>query len=280
MSVRVFPAQASQRAALAQKDEVVAAFPLPGGTVVNKVWLRMSVIASSISFIQAALYGVDGYIIPQLDPDTGVTPDDMWDAQIPKDDAVGSDVIDLDTVTDDNDPVFEPGEPSLSDIMDLTTAPVKIFKRRRMLTFGDRAAGFEAATPDTFIPAETWRSTLRRKYRVEVPSWLLIGISSPGTLQTANTFDTVAAEKSWAMLKYFEHTLEMMMIQLVGLTEAGAESPYEDAANEVSKFLQQFVEFEAGSFAPVTWTAFTEATCDLTLTGSLRSKAISAGGVT
>lgn len=279
MSILVFPAQASQKAVAAATDEIVAAVPMPADSVLNKIWVRQSVIGLAQSVLMAALYGVDAYVIPVLDPDTAQDPDDMWDKQVPKDDAVGSDVLDLDTGTADTTPVFEPGDPSISRLLDMTTAPRRVLKRRRMLTFADRAAGFEVGTPDTFIPAETWRTVARPRTRIRVPSWLLLGVSSPGTLLTVTAFDQVANEKDWAMMQFLPHTLENMMIQLVGLTEAGAEKPYEDAATLVSVWLQQFVEETAGSFVAQTWTVFTELTASLTINGDLRRVSISAGGV-
>ena len=128
MSVQVFPSLASERSIPLQKDRVVAAFPLPAGARLHKLWLSQSVIARSMSYIHAVLYGVDGFILPMLDPDTPITPDTMWNAQVPKDDAVGSDVIDLDTLPagGDADPVFEPGDPSISDLLQMTTSPTEV----------------------------------------------------------------------------------------------------------------------------------------------------------
>lgn len=282
MAIAVFPARASQKAVVAGTDRVLASFALPAGAKLDRLWLKSGCIASSISFIQAVMYGVDAYILPQLDPDTAKSQDDIWDAQVPKDDAVGSDVIDLDTGATDTTPAFEPGDPSVSDLVKLTTAPLRVFKRRRLLTFADRAAGFESATPDTFIPAELWKSekNLSRIDEIPVPSWLLIGMSSPGTLRTGTVEQQMGSVADWAQLQYMGYTIERMMIQLVGLTEAGAESPFEDAANLLTGFLQQFIEETAGSFAPVTWTAFTEATLSMTLRGDLRQTTLSAGGVT
>lgn len=282
MAIRVYPASASHADVAAGSDGIIAALAIPAEAQVNRIWFSCDIVGSSQSVVHAAMYGIDAYLLPVLDPDTEITPDVMWDAQVPKDDSIGSDVVDLDTLPAgaDTTPRFEPGDPSISTLVGLTTAPRRLFKRRRLLTFAKRAAGFESASPDTFKPAESFSTKLKPRLRVQAPSYLLFGLSSPGTLRTGAAWFTAASAREWMQLRYLQSTVDDMYKQLVGLTEAGAETPYEDAATLLSNWLQQFVEGTATSFNPIQWTVFTEMTVELMIHGDINRKTLSAGGVT
>ncbi len=115
--MRLYPHVISETAALTAADTVISAIAIPGNSDLKHVWMDVSMVATvAISVLQAALYGLTAYILPLTDPDAGATPDTMWDLLVPKDDTLGSDVIDMDRVTTaDATPEIEPGEPSLEE---------------------------------------------------------------------------------------------------------------------------------------------------------------------
>ena len=273
--LRAFPQMTVQKQVPADADEIIGVVWLPAGSSLNNVHMSVDVIGTSIDVVKAALYGIDMYVLPVLDPDTTITPDAIWDNQVPKDDAVGSNVLDLDTAAADDDPVFEPGDPSIEKLIGMTTAPTRIFRRRRILTFAKRASGFIAGTPNTYIPAEHFATKIGKKVRVENHSIALLGFSSPKTTITDTTFLAVDTNKDWAMLQYLQETAKDMLKQLVGLTEAGAETPYEDAASFISRWMEDFVEEDTDAFIAQSWRVFADLSFDVTVPGEMSVRSMS-----
>jgi len=72
------------------------------------------------------------------------------------------------------------------------------------------------------------------------------------------------------MLQYLETVLEKAFFQLIGLTEAGAETPYEEAAAFVGQFLEQAAVDESGgaSLGQVTYSVVTKATYEIDVPGA------------
>lgn len=275
--MRVYPKIVSNAFAVAGSDALCVCLRIPGESTIHNVYIGQKVIGERMSVQQACLYGVDMYVVPMLDPDAVPVPEDMWDQQIPKDDAVGSDVLDMDTGDVDTSPVFEPGLPSIAALTGMTTTPTRMLKRRRLLTFGDRAAGFVAGTPDEFIPAETWRTQVKRDVYVPVPSMLMMAISSPDTLATESTWDVGGGEKGeggWAMLKYLGDTLRMAMYELVGLTEVAA-LPFDEAAVCIANWMERLFEQQAAGFEPMMFIAFTECSVDMSVVGEVKVSGLS-----
>ena len=116
-----------------------------------------------------------------------------------------------------------------------------------------------------------------RPQNIVVPSYLLIAVSSPLTTVTTTTFFTVGTNEEWAMLRYLGETARKMLMQLVGLTEAGAETPWEEAASLVGSLIERVVEETAGSFTPNTWTVFTQLTAEIDIDASMYNLSLSGG---
>ena len=94
--MRLFPKLLVQRVVSVGSDQVIAAWPVPGGSRVNGFWLEHTVQSPlAMKIEEVPLYGVTGYVVPVPDPDEAVTPDVLWDRTIPKDTGAGSDVLDL-----------------------------------------------------------------------------------------------------------------------------------------------------------------------------------------
>ena len=273
--IRLFPKEYVHRDITQASDEVIAAYPLPAGTRVNNLWLNIHIVSGQVSFNSVAFYAIHGYIVPVPDPDNNLSPDDLWDRMIPKDEPSGSDVLDLDSSTADTAPVFELGDMNLTKLMGMSMAPQKLFTRQTMLSGAsgvvdqDRSAG-----NCRFV--DVVRAQVKSNYEVEIPSYLLIGFSSPDTLATSTGFPVINTDAEWSQLQYLEYTLEDTLKHLTGLTEAGAETPYEDAMTMLQQIMEVVFEESAGRMAPVQYQVGATSSIDMSVQGSFEAMQVSA----
>lgn len=268
MTIRVFPKIYSSITQAGATDGVLFALPLPAGAKVNNVWMEVHIIGAGFQgFETISLYGMHGYVLPVLDPDAGTTPDAIWDAQVPKDAPMAADALDLDTAAADTRAVLELGDVSIAKLVGITTAPHRVFSRETMISLANKPTGYDR-TGNNFVPTDIFRARVKSNVSVEVPSYYLIGLSSPDTLASASAWPVINTDGEWAHLQYMEYALQQAWMSLVGLTETGAESPYEDAMNLIANYMEVFHEATAGDFAAITWNALGKATFDVTLPGS------------
>lgn len=254
-------------------DELYSAYPLPAGGKINSVWQENHIQSTAlVPFVSASMYGMDGFVVPMLDADSGVNLNTMWDQQVPKDIAYASGVFDIDTGATDATPVFEIGEPDWSAVMDLATLePREIFRRRRMLSF---ASGLGHATYDraagNFYPLEVFTTTVKRNIRTANPAYIMFGFSSPSLDITTTTQEVAISENQWSQLQFLEDTLKQAFISLLGLVEAGAETPWAEAASFIAQLIEDTVyETVGGTLQPTTWQIISRSTYDITVPGTL-----------
>lgn len=255
-------------------DRVMVGYPLPSDGVLNSVHLNCHVIGpQGLEWQMAAFYGISGFVIPVLDPDNGASFDAIWDAQVPKDEALAAGGFDIDTAAADTDPLWEIGTPNMAAVMELIAGkPQEIFKRRKMLSVASPGSQFIRidAAPDEHMLIDQFSTRVGKRVRVKQPSVVLFGLSSPDTLRTATTVKTIPTEAEWSLLQFLEVALENAFMSLVGLTEAGAESPYEESLAFIAELIEDIVlEDAAGSYAPATWRCFTNATFDISVPGRI-----------
>ncbi len=277
--MRLFPHVTAQTIIAAGADGVINAIAIPGQSKLHRVWMDFALVANSAQgILTASMYGLTAYIIPVLDPDATQTPDAMWDLQIPKDDAIGSDVIDMDNLdTADTTPELEPGDPSLEEMFNVGSRPERIFERTEVISFGKQSAGFEVGTPDTFVPRDAWKSKISRAYQVEFPSVLAFGLSAPVTTGTNTTFFVPNTNEEWLQLRFMADTAKDAWKQAVGLTEAGAETPYVEAGILMGEYLERFVEQTAAAWSAQGYTVFTDFRYEIEVEGELSIHSLSAG---
>lgn len=216
---------------------------------------------------------MSGFVIPVLDPDGGATFDAIWDAQIPKDVALAAGGFDIDTGAADTQPEFEIGLPDVSAIMDLVAGnPMEIFRRRKYLSIANErnVRDVVSAGADQKMVTDFFTTTVSKRVRVQQPSVVLFALSSPDTTNTTTTVKAIPSEAEWSLLQYLEVALENAFMSLVGLTEAGAESPYEESLAFLAELVEDVVfEQAAASFTPTAWRVFTIATFDITVPGRI-----------
>lgn len=264
----------SHQLVAADKDVVVAAIPLPQGGILTRIDIIQKVIASPGSLLainKCVMYGMDGYVVPVIDPDTATTYDTAYDRLVPK--ANKGEDIDLDTTTVDAKPTFEPGSVQVNQLFQMTgLAPRRIFKRRKLLSFADIGPVVGGGTAvDDWTPAEAWKSTVNARVRVDKPSFVIFAFSNPALDNTqAGAWVPPVGEAEWGILQYLEKFLEDAFVRVLGLVETGAESPYEEAEAYIERLLaDKLFEKTADAFHPQSFDVFTQATFQISVPGRL-----------
>lgn len=258
----------------ATTDRVLVAYPLPKGCTLNRIHLRSSVVGpEAMTIIQACMYGISGFVVPILDPDTPDSVDDIWDFLVPKDIGEGAGVFDLDTSVSDTTPEFNFGEPDMTGIFGVANnEPIEIFRRRKLLTVANSVTGLQVITAasDEYLPTDFFTTTIKKSVRAGRHSFILIGFSSPDASQTDITVKQTIAEAEWVMMTYIETFLENAAQNLLGLVEAGAETPYAEASAFVAELIEDVVhEDTAGAFKASAFNIFTQATFDVSVPGRM-----------
>lgn len=277
--MRLIGKQWTNRNVPVKTDRVIGAFEVPGGSRVNALNIGCNIIAGApVSVIKACFVGIHAYLIPHPDPEESLSPDTVWDEVVPKMDAIGSAVLDMDTVdSPDVDPVFEPGDVSLNDLVSGAGEPEKMIPGvNKLLTFANTPAkGFESGSPDTWYPTMTYSTRATEGWDVEVPSLVAVAVSSPATTQTLTAYDTFNMN-DWVKLRYAKTTLEEAHNEIVGMTEAGATTPWADSAKIITDWLILVFEATAGKFDPVIWEVFSTISCDITVEGEFSAGLVQA----
>lgn len=263
-------------------DRVVAFMPLASECSQNNVWGKVHVIAQDVEFISdVSLYGIDGFVLPMPDPDTPDSVDDLWDRLIDKDDDLTAGALDLDETAADTDNLYEAGEPSLGNILDmhLYKDDNHWFKRRGLMSFATSPTGFNWVDSNlsTYHPRDFFKIRARKKIFTEFFSISLLGVSVPTVITTSTVGMSPANRAQWMQQKYLEVVLEQAWMSLVGLTETGAETPWEDAALYVQELLEPDpYEQNTGAFQTLSsLRVFAETTWDLSVPGRREFKILS-----
>ncbi len=284
MALRFFRHLLNQITLAPNTDRVIAHAPIPSESSQNNVWGKVQLANNDGFFIDGAIvYGADGFVVPLPDPDTADSVDDLWDRLIEKEANPSEGGFDLDTGAVAAGPHFEAGETNLGLIMDMHTYDDDNhwFKKRKVLSFANTPTGFHWVTSgiSTFSPRDEFPVRSRKKIDCELFCETLFGMTMPSLTGTASTVSSSpASEAVWMQQKYLEVVLEQAWMFLVGLVEAGAESPWEDAANFVDDLLEpQPFEDTAASWFTDTFKVWSEWTFDITVPGRREFNVLSGG---
>lgn len=280
--MRFFRHSLGQLVALNGADVVIGGALLPSESTLNNVWGEVHLIATNaIDHDNAGMYGAGGYVLPVEDPNATNDFQTIWDTMVPKDSDFSAGGLDLDAESANTAPEFEPGEPNINRLMDLQVNDEanRFFRRRKLLTFASRPVGFDAGrTPDGYYPVDVFKVRSKKRIRADFMSAAIMAISSPAMDDmTTQVWTSPADSKHWMQIKYLDVTLEQAFMQLAGLVEAGAETPWEDAADLLEDLLEPTViEVTAGDFAGVNYNVFANLTFDVTVPGLVAKQVISA----
>ena len=280
--LRMFGRRMSQVDLTAGTDQVMFGISLPSDTVIHDIRAKVKVIGQThaINVGRAVMYAVEGWILPVQDPDAALGYDVLWDTLVPKDTDVQT--MDLDTGASDTSTFYEPGEADWTSIFDVGLRPERLYHRHRTLTIVDGAV-FRFQDNQTpflvkYAAGDTFQIHLRKRLRVRQPSVLVFAAASPALDDTTATLQAALAENEWGQVKYAGHMLERAMLHVLGLVEAGAETPWEEATALLQKHLDPDVYEEVGAqFASENYDVYTEAMVDHSVVGELGKMAVSTG---
>ncbi len=222
---------------------------------------------------QACGYAAGMWLIQLDDADSVGSYENIIDERIPK--YTDVDAIDLDTNTADTTPFWEPGEADFQEVWDMDNPVRKLFMRRKTLTFatpGSSGLRFQPAE-SPFEPqwhaADSFQIKLNRRIRVRRPSVVVVAFASPGYDDTT-TSRVALTEGEWGDIQYVEQTLERSLMDQLGKTEAGAETPYVEATDTLRKHLAPDVfEETAGAYTTEAYNVFTTLHFEHTVPGSM-----------
>lgn len=279
--IRMFAKRLYSEQVASGTDRVFAALPLPSGSRLNDISIDFRAHQlTSIGIGVNMMWAIEGWILPVLDPDAAVNVNTLWDNLVPKDTDV--EAIDLDTGATDSTPFYEPGEPDFSDMLEVGLRPERIYHANGIATIGqDSFITFQDnQTPFSvlWIPQIGRRIRIRKNYSVRQPSMALFAFANPSLDDTTATEPTAPAESEWGQLKYIGHVLERALLHLFGVTEAGAETPWEEATALLKKHLEPDVfEDSGGTFGSAAWRVTAKAMFDHSVEGRLGQTSISTG---
>lgn len=276
--IRMFPRRRNQISLGVGGDSVLFGISLPSDCRLNGLWAQVHVLSDAvIPITEARMYAIEGYVLPVLDPDSGASFDTIWDTLVPKDN--DTDTIDLDTGASDSQSFFEPGEMALEEVMDVGLQPQRIFGKSFFKTYANGAMRQEDASINEWVLADRVSIRIRKRYRVSQPSVVLFALGNPAMDDTTSPGGSALAENEWPRVKYMESTLEMALMQHFGLLDVGAESPFEDAAILLRKYIEPDVgENNAGAWGAGTLKAFVNATLDVSAPGTMGKIQVGTGG--
>ncbi len=276
--MRIFPRRRAQHEIGAGTDKVLFGISLPSDCRLNGLTAEVHVMGQLVRQVsQAMMYGIEGYVLPILDPDSAPDFDTVWDTLVPKDD--DTDTIDLDTGATDTVSMFEPGESSMAEVMDLGMQPQRIYNMQRLKTFANSAFKQEDASALEWVMTDVIKIRIRKRYRVRAPSVILFALGNPDLLDTSSAALAALAENEWPRIKYAQVMLEQALMQHFGLTEAGATTPWTNAATLLRKYLEPDVfEQSVGAWAGETVRTFSNVTFDVSVPGTMEKIQIGTGG--
>lgn len=194
---------------------------------------------------------------------------------VPKDD-IDVDVLDLDTSAADAESAFEPGEISFADVFNVGLQPERIYRKQMMHSIASEPAGFHKDTTLQYLPIRRFKIKVKKNYFVEQPSVVLFALENPLMSETTSTGEKSLEENEWLRVKFMRDMLKQGMISLLQLTEAGAESPWEEAVALIRKHLEPDVYEQTGAaWGTAVWNVFAQAVFDHSVEGEMAISSVS-----
>ena len=272
-----------QARAIAGTDRVLAGMFVPAKSVIRAFNASIDlhgITPASQTAISTAAIAI--WWMPIADPDSSGTMTAIWDVQVPKD--TSANTMDLDVAASDTTPFYEPGGVTWEDIFDIGAQPRKLFAQEIMSHIGRNIA--LNRDPETPFNYEYWPGAhvdarMKRPIRVLGPGLIAVGLASPDTtLTSATEAQQAIGEADWGQLQFIDHVMERAMMSLLGLTEAGAETPWDEATALLRQVLApKVLEVDAGLFSPITWSGVGTAKIVVDVQGSIPKGSINPGQV-
>lgn len=282
--LRLIARRSAERLVAIGLDQVLFGISLPSDTVIESIRLEGGVMPDSAGIELASnvttQYAAEAWVLPIDDPDATADFDDVWDTLVPKDSDVQT--LDLDAETADTDVFYEPGETDWQALFDLGLRPERIWHHSKILTINNtRGIRFiDSQTPfePKWQPGDEFSYAMNRPVRIAQPSVLLVGVGVPAGDDTTGTVESPLAENEWGRVKYLGDTLKMAMMDVLGITETGAETPWEEATDLLQRHLDPDVgEIDAGFWGATDLKIYGKMVVDHMVTGELGIKTVTTG---
>lgn len=256
MSIRLFRHQIGQDDVPAGGDEVLLWSPIPADGSFNNFSGEIHLTRQAlIDVLVTTMYSLKGVVTRDFDPDLAKNANTVWDIMVPKSEDISSvaatPTLDMDTVTTaETGPAYEPGEPNTAEILGIADdlGMDEWYKKHKLLSYQGQRGGYDPTTPPgDWLPGDVVQVKSGKKIHVDSPSWAMLGVSNPSMDDTTASIQTFGGVAEWMQLKYIDTVLEQAFVQLIGATEAGAESPFDLAAQMIGDFLEPTVYEDVGS---------------------------------
>lgn len=260
-------------------DRIIGALSVPPGGIFGNVTVDLRLHAAEQLAATALIYGISAYAIPIPDPDAAQGYDAIWDTNVPKMDN-NSLVLDLDAASSDTTPDIEPGEVDWNEVYKFTSAPERLYRSTHILSIADGAPGPMATGGAThWFPRARHRFTLKGGGQAQLPTAVMIALSIPNLDRTIATIAASPTEDEWLLLQLLRDTALDALKHLIGRTEAGAETPYIEAATFLAKLLAPDIHEEtAGQFGAVSLEVLCKTKWNMAVPGTLEVGKLDAGG--
>lgn len=261
-------------------DEPLAWAPMSEGMSLVSVTGSLHVLGpEAIPINLFAAYGFSGYVMPVIEPEGGsVGAKATWDTMVTKAvdlvETAATQQIDYDWDTADAGPNIEPGELDPSGLLGIGEEVTKtiIQPRLEMVSWANsRQGGWVAGAPDVYNPSDfkTFRS--QQRITADRPSMALLAVSAPSMTDVSegmNAFETTGMQ-NWGMLENLDEVMRFALMAALGLTEAGAETPYGDMASFIQELVAPDMSDESSThYVANIWRVMCEATWVFELEGS------------
>jgi len=126
-----------------------------------------------------------------------------------------------------------------------------------------------------YIPVDKFSISRQGNKRADSNSMLAFSLSSPAN--DALTTETKifpnfggTARSEWIWLRMLDQVLEHAIVEMLGLTETGAEDPYEKLLDLLEFLISSANSMDGGQFADVLWEVSMVGTMDFYTPGKMR----------
>lgn len=265
---------------LTNTDRVIAAVPLSPGAILRSLKVDVRIWALEQAALFVVRYGAAGMLVPITDPDNAETFQALWDRTVPKNLALTAGGMDLDTGSEVITPEWEPGQLNVEALFDWDNQTRELYRRRKTLTFADGGSGPAATgTMTHFIPRDSFTANVKVGGRAKGPMAAMVAISSPVLASTRATEVVIPTEKQWMMNMFMKDTALNALKSVIGLTEAGATTPYVDAMTYLDSLLSDTpFEETATHMATTTWEVMSSWEAVVSVPGELEMDRLDAEG--
>lgn len=282
--LRLIGRRKAQRSLGATGDVALMAISLPSDSRIHSIRFRGGLLPNlegqELPADEVTTYALEAWMLPIDDPDAAADIDDVWDTLVPKDTDVQT--LDLDAETADSSVFYEPGETDWSAVFDVGIRPHRLWHHHRDIsinnTLGIKFIDSQTPFEPKWQPGAEFSFTRNKPLFISQPSILVIGIGLPAGDDTVSVVELPLQENEWPRVKYLGDVMLLALQEVLGLTEATAETPFEEAADLIQRHLDPDVMEETGGFFTATAVKmYGEMTVDHSVVGSMDMQTVTTG---